>query len=163
MQALASDPALRRDPASAMRPTACVAVRPERPANPPLSKAGVRRDERLAVVRATQHSTPWSAKLCAGGSSHSTRVRMRSRLNPHATCNATDRKQLAQSPDLRKRIASASGITGRDLQSPAARPISDPARIDRAAQAGNPKECVRRHQATDNEQSPLLVHLKIHP
>src|ERR1700730_17991405 len=130
MQALASDPALRRDPASAMRPTACVAVRPERPANPPLSKAGVRRDERLAMARATRDSTPLSAKLCAAGSSHSTRVRTRSRLNPHATCNATDRKQLAQSPDLRKRTAFASGITGRYLQCPAALPISDLANAD---------------------------------
>src|ERR1700681_3933738 len=160
MQALASNPALRPDLASAMRPTPCVAVRPVCPANPPLSRADARRDERLGLVRVTQHSTPLSAKPCAAGSSHSTRVGTRPGSNLHAGCNAIDRAQLARSPGLRKRTASASGTMGRYLQFRAAQPTSDPANLDLAALAENPKECVRRRRAIDNEQSPLLTHLK---
>src|ERR1700688_1084827 len=140
-----------------MGSTAPAVVRVACRANLLPSMAGVRRGARPAAVRAIRHSIHLSAKSGAGGLCRSTRVRTPPRLNLRARCNAIDRKQLAQSPDLRKRTASASATTGKYLRSPAAQPTSDPVKLGRFSPAENPKGCDRPHQATGNEQLLLLA------
>src|ERR1700687_5728452 len=119
--------------------------------------ADVRRGGRSAAVRVIQHSIHLSAKSYADVPSRSTRVRTLPRLNPLSNCNAIDRKQLAPSPDSRKRTASASATTGKYLRYPAAQPTSDPVKLGQFSPAENLKECDRQHQATGNEQLLLLV------